>query len=192
LPVPSAAQLAELRRALSVRADAEAAVTWPGGEARLYRRHLYFLTPAAANANTNTDANAAVNDDAAVNANADCVAAAGRIDARHAWSGRQGRLGLVAADGYGIPNRWAEEGLSIVFRVGGERFRPRGNRHHKTLKHWFQEAGIVPWMRGDVPLLYRGAELVAVADLCLADDLPQSPDDGPFWRPVWSDHARLR
>ena len=32
---------------------------------------------------------------------------------------------------------------------------------------------------------------VAVGDLALADGLPQSPEDAPFWRPKWTGHARL-
>lgn len=170
LPVPNAAQLAELRRRLPVRNDAEALVAWPGAEARIYRHHLYLLAPAGGRDRPEP----------------------GRLDIGSGWRFAQGELHLTAAETYGIPDRWARAGLDVVFRAGGERFRPRGSRHRKSLKRWFQEAGIVPWMRGAVPLLFHEERLVAVADICLADDLPQSSDDAPFWRPVWSGHARLR
>jgi tRNA(Ile)-lysidine synthase len=169
LPVPSRAQLGELRRALVARDDASALVSWPGGEARVYRGVLYLSRPAEPT-----------------------PLAAGRVDPDAAFSFGEGELRLVAAEDYGIPDRWAREGLTVEFRRGGERIRPRGGAHHKTLKHWFQENGIVPWMRGRLPLLYRGEELVAVANLCLADDLPQAAADGPFWKPVWTGHAPLR
>jgi tRNA(Ile)-lysidine synthase len=103
----------------------------------------------------------------------------------------EGELRLVAAADYGIPDRWAREGIDVAFRVGGESFRPYRSQHHKPLKQWFQEAGIVPWMRAAVPLLYHDDRLIAVADLCLAAELPHSADDAPFWRPVWSGHAPL-
>ena len=47
----------------------------------------------------------------------------------------------------------------------------------------------MPWMRARVPLIYFEDRLIAIADLALADDLPQSPDDAPFWTPVWSHHG---
>jgi len=169
LPVPNSVQLGELRRSLDARDDAEVVVRWPGAEARVYRRKLYLLP------STNPE-----------------PAETGRIDTDRAFSFAEGELRLVATDEYGIPDLWAREGLDVAFRGGGERFRPRGSRHHKSLKQWFQEAGIVPWMRSTVPLLYHKDVLVAIGDICLADDLPQSAGDGPFWRPVWSGHARLR
>lgn len=169
LPVPSAGQLAELTRALDARGDAEAVVGWPGAEARVYRRRLYLKAPSQRR-----------------------VLESGRIDASTGFAFAQGELELVAADDYGIPDRWARQGLEVAFRRGGERFRPRGSRHHKTLKQWFQEAGIVPWMRSTVPLLYHDDRIVAVADICLADDLPHDRRDGPFWRPLWRGHPRLR
>jgi tRNA(Ile)-lysidine synthase len=168
LPVPNAAQLAELREALGARDDAEVIVCWPGAVARLYRRQLHLLAPTESGLNER-----------------------GRIDTGSRFSFAEGELGLVQANDYGIPDRWARAGLDVQFRQGGERFRPRGSRHHKSLKQWFQEAGIVPWMRNAVPLLYHDDELVAVGDICLAADLPQGADDGPFWRPEWHGHADL-
>jgi tRNA(Ile)-lysidine synthase len=169
LPVPTAVQLTELGQALSARADAAPRVAWPGAEARVYRQHLYLGVPMQLRGSEAREL--AVGTTAMLG---------------------QGELRLVAAPGYGVPDRWAREGLSIRYRAGGERFRPHASRHHTSLKHWFQDAGIVPWMRQHVPLLYHGDRLVAVADLCLADDLPQSAADAPFWHPVWTGHERLR
>lgn len=169
LPVPSRAQLVELRRALDAREDASALVSWPGGEARVFRQTLYLGEPAA-----------------------DVPPIAGQIDADSTFSFAEGELRLVVAEDYGIPDQWARAGLKVAFRRGGERFRPRGSMHHKSLKNWFQERGIVPWMRGRLPLLFHNDELIAIADLSLAGDFPQAPEDGPFWRPVWTGHAPLR
>jgi tRNA(Ile)-lysidine synthase len=169
LPVPSAVQLTELSAVLAAREDAETLVRWPGAEARVYRGHLYLLAPRAA-----------------------ASTSGGRLQVGQALRLAQGELKLVGTTDYGIPDRWAREGLRVAFRQGGERFEPSPGRCRKTLKHWFQDEAIVPWMRQAVPLLYRGDRLVAVADLSLAANLPQAPNDAPFWRPVWSDHPRLR
>ena len=52
--------------------------------------------------------------------------------------------------------------LDVRFRCGGERFRPPGAEHHKSLKKMFQEAGVPPWKRDRVPLLYYKDQLVSV------------------------------
>ena len=64
--------------------------------------------------------------------------------------------------------------MTLRFRAGGERFRPRGRAHH-SLKHLFQESGVVPWMRGRVPLLYRADSLVAIGDLWISADVDAGP-----------------
>src|SRR5690606_28309109 len=106
------------------------------------------------------DPNAFGHDDFA----AETAAAAGRparISAAEAWSGAQGRLSLAPVeegamlDGPIVPETWARDGFDIRFRTGGERFKPAGDRHTRTLKHWLQQQGIVPWMRERIPLLYR-------------------------------------
>jgi len=169
LPMPGAAQLAELGRALEARRDAATLVRWPGVEARVYRQTLYLLPPRRP-----------------------AGAMQGRVDTGGACQVAEGELSLVPADSYGIPDRWARQGLRVSLREGGERFRPRGHRRHKALKQWFQEQGIVPWMRARVPLIYADDRLVAIGDLELADELPQAQNDAPFWRPRWTGHAPLR
>jgi tRNA(Ile)-lysidine synthase len=50
----------------------------------------------------------------------------------------------------------------------------------------FQEAGVVPWMRARVPLLYRDAELVAVGDLWVSSAVDAVPESEPRWRVEWT------
>src|SRR5690606_34284812 len=93
-------------------------------------------------------------------------------------------------DGPIVPETWAREGFEIRFRTGGERFKPAGDRHTRTLKHWLQQQGIVPWMRERIPLLYRGDSLVAVADLAVDESARRAaadaPGDAPGRRIEWS------
>ena len=74
-----------------------------------------------------------------------------------------------------------ERGLELRYRHGGEKFRPIGQSHTRKLKKLLQEAGIVPWMRDRIPLLYSGGELVAVADLWLAADAASQPGTAVHW-----------
>lgn len=62
----------------------------------------------------------------------------------------------------GVPQQ-----LELRFRVGGERI-VRDDGHHQTLKNYWQQRGIPPWLRDSVPLLYHGGELVAIGDEVIA------------------------
>ncbi len=142
LGVPSAVKIEELRHAvLGARVDAQPLVRWPGGEGRVFRQQLYLLAPLPASSPPRY---------------------AVRLAPRGRWSGPEGELTLAAAaDGPGLPESWLDE-LTLRFRAGGEQFQPLGRAHRQPLKRWLQEAGVVPWMRSRIPLLYRGDELVAV------------------------------
>ena len=45
-------------------------------------------------------------------------------------------------------------------RGGGERLQPDPRRPRRSLKNLFQEAGVPPWRRERLPMLYFGDELV--------------------------------
>ena len=171
LAVPNAGQLEQLLAALDVtRPDAKTQVQWPGGEGRVYRGQLYLFEPLAAPSGPEYE---------------------GRLDLATPWQGPEGRLELCPCDGAGLARSWAEQGLSVRFRAGGERFKPLDAAHSRPLKKWLQLAGVVPWMRARVPLLYHDSTLVAVADLWLSDTVRQAANEGPAWRVNWSDHPPL-
>ncbi len=171
LPVPSARQLEELLWGLAVeRPDARTCVQWPGGEARIYRDCLYLFSPIGEGSPDGYS---------------------GEISEAHPWSGPEGSLRLVRAPGPGLPDGWAKMGLTVRFRVGGERFKPLRENHSRPLKKWLQDAGVAPWMRGRIPMLYRSDELVAVGDLWITAAVDALPDTGPQWRVEWTDHPPL-
>ena len=78
-----------------------------------------------------------------------------------------GELTLQGCAGRGIP-RARVPNLRVCFRSGGEHVKPAG-RPTRPLKKILQDAGVPPWMRERIPLLYAGDELVAVADLLISD-----------------------
>ena len=169
--MPDTRQMDELLRALDVRRrDARTTVQWPGGEARIYRDRLYLLEPLPA---------------------ASPLGYSGKVSLARPWSGPEGKIRLVSGAGRGLPANWAEEGFSVRFRKGGERFRPMGRPHSRPLKKWLQEAGVPPWLRARIPLLYREDALVAVGDLWVSDAAADRAENRNRWRVQWTDHPRL-
>lgn len=79
-----------------------------------------------------------------------------------------GRLALAALDG-GAPAAASATALHLRFRRGGERLRPAGDCHTRELRDLLQEAGVPPWERPRLPLVYAGDTLLAVADLWLTE-----------------------
>jgi tRNA(Ile)-lysidine synthase len=67
-------------------------------------------------------------------------------------------------------------------RDGGEKLKLHPNRPRKSLKNLYQEANIPPWQR-QVPLLYIGDELVAVAGIGISADW--QTDQGQRISPEW-------
>jgi tRNA(Ile)-lysidine synthase len=173
LGTPSARKVEELRAALlEARPGTHALVRWPSGEGRVFRDALHLGAPLPPSSPQGT---------------------AARVGRGESWTGPEGRLAFtLARDGDGVPESWLAEGLTLRFRAGGERFRPRGRRHHYSLKHLFQEGGVVPWMRSRIPLLFRGEALVAIGDLWISADVDAAPESEARWRVQWSDHPAVQ
>jgi tRNA(Ile)-lysidine synthase len=173
LGVPSSVKIDELRQALlDTRADAQPLVRWPGGDARVFRQQLHLLGPLPPPSPPGY---------------------AAKLAPRAGWSGPEGELTFVSstAGAPGLPAAWLDEGLTLRFRAGGEQFQPLGRAHRQPLKRWLQEAGVVPWMRGRIPLLCRGEEVVAVGDLWLAEATRAVGAEEPRWQVRWTKHPPL-
>ena len=76
---------------------------------------------------------------------------------------------VLALPELGLDLRWeslqeqlgeeVETDLEVRLRTGGERCRPEGRQHRHALKKLLQEAGVPPWRRGRIPLVYQHAKL---------------------------------
>jgi tRNA(Ile)-lysidine synthase len=129
---------------LSARSDASPAVHWHGCEVRRYRDGLYALHPLARHDPTQV----------------------------LVWENFREPLFLPAL-GQTVQPEWLEgwyfwlekypQTITVRFRQGGESMSVpyRGGGH--SLKHLLQEAGIPPWLRERLPLIYIGERLVAIA-----------------------------
>ncbi|MGQ0548014.1 MAG: tRNA lysidine(34) synthetase TilS [Betaproteobacteria bacterium] len=106
------------------------------------------------------------------------------------WSGERrlplpalgGELRFRASRGKGIDAR--HKSLQVRLRAGGERLKPDARRPRRTLKNLFQEAGVPPWQRDRLPLLYSGEDLVWVPGLGV-DAAYQAAAKAPGVLPKW-------
>jgi tRNA(Ile)-lysidine synthase len=112
------------------------------------------------------------------------------------WKG-EARLALPALGGELIFRKVKGKGIDALrldrrkvqvrLRSGGERLQPDASRPHRTLKNLFQEAGVPPWERERLPLLFCGADLVWAPGLGV-DAAYLAPKNAagflPEWRPA--------
>ncbi|MEM1173483.1 MAG: tRNA lysidine(34) synthetase TilS [Pseudomonadota bacterium] len=165
LPPPPATALGRiLTELLPARDDAQPLVAWSGAEARRYRNEL-FLSAAM------TQQRPAGGE----------LAPGGVLDL-----GVLGQLRAERDAPTGVSPDLADTGFRVDFRVGGEELQPDDADHQRPLKKLLQEAGVLPWMRRNIPLLYCGEQLVAVGDLWIERSAVAEPGVAIHWenRPV--------
>lgn len=168
---PPTTQLASVLDSLvAARVDGEPVVRWSAGELRRYRGRLYAMRPLA-----------------------EPPSGPWRLELASA-SGLElgpglGRFSLVATRQGGLGAPPAGE-IELRFRAGGETLRPHPARPRKRLMQLCQEAGIVPWMRPRLPLVFVGSRLAAVGDLWIDAELAVAPGL-PALAPLWSGRPEL-
>jgi tRNA(Ile)-lysidine synthase len=101
-----------------------------------------------------------------------------------------GRLRAQRDAAGGLAAARARGELQVHFRRGGEELQPAGDPHHRKLKKLLQDAGVLPWWRDRVPLIYAGEQLVAVGDLWIAEEFA-ARDGEEALRIVWEERPQL-
>lgn len=161
LPPPDRRHLEQIERAVAGRAEAGHLVAWPGAQIRRYRDRLFAMAPLPQAPGT--------------------WSAAWRPPEPLELPGG-GRLIAEAAVGEGLA---ADSGdLTVRFRKGGERLRLPGRAHSSSLKTALQEAGVPPWVRERLPLVYAGESIAAVADLWVCQGF-RAGDGERGWQLSW-------
>ncbi len=160
VPVPNAAVLQNIiHEVIQSRQDAEPCIRWVNSEIRRYRDCLYIMTPG----------------------NQPDSASVYQWDLHQPLHLETGTLTAVLVQGQGIKSSAVPDTmLEVRFRTGGERIKPAGRKETHTLKHLFQEAGLPPWQRDQVPLLYINNTLAAVAGWW-TDTAFQAAANEPGW-----------
>lgn len=88
-----------------------------------------------------------------------------------------GSLRARDTSGSGIAKRFVPSTLDIRYRHGGEELQLHAGGPHRTLKNLLQEAGVLPWWRDRVPLVYAGDRLLCVADLWVDASARAGPNE---------------
>ncbi|MCB1665216.1 MAG: tRNA lysidine(34) synthetase TilS [Pseudomonadales bacterium] len=93
-----------------------------------------------------------------------------------------GLIYALAVKGEGLVVPDAAE-LNLRYRQGGESCRLHGRRT-RSLKKILQDAGIEPWLRDRIPLVYCADELVCVPGVGVVEGW-KAASGAPGWRVVW-------
>lgn len=143
------------------REDAEACVRWDDVELFCYRKQLYLQKSMAHDAEQVLI-----------------------LDAKKPLyiASLQQQLFLEAVKTGGLTPEIFANKLVIKFRQGGEKIKPAGHAHTRTLKNLFQQNGVPPWLRDRIPLLYLNNELIAVCGYWIAETYAVKSGEG--WLPV--------
>lgn len=151
LALPSRRKLLQVQHdMLGAAQDRNPHLEWPGVELRRYRGRLYAMPPLRTVA---TDW---------------CRDWNLQEKVVLPWSGQLSSQPAVG-EGLRADIRDTPARIQLRLRQGGERCRPAGRDRHHSLKKLFQEAGIPPWQRQRIPLVFVGDELAAVPGLCVCE-----------------------
>jgi len=146
--LPDTAQLEQIQTTLLTAAeDATPRVCWPGTELRRYRDRLYLMLPLT----EHDPAQIIPWQDTRLPLTIDSLS----------LTLEQQSLRVELAQTRGT--------VTVRFRQGGERIQPWGRAGHHTLKHLFQEAGVPPWQRSRIPLIFVDERLVEVVGFWAMD-----------------------
>lgn len=168
LPPPNATQLHHvLQDMLVAPPDRQPHIHWPGGEVRRYRDYLFAMRPLP------------FHDSSQVFSIQPTVS----LSIPHI-----GHLCLLLAQGQGLSKKTlVNRSLHVGFWRGGERFQPVGRTHSQSLKKLFQAAGVPPWERDRLPLLYVDDTLAAVGGFWIGVQFAAHHDEQGFiftWQKV--------
>lgn len=123
------------------REDASACVQWQKNEVRKFRNKLYLLVD--------------------VSTHDSSLSYQWKLNDRLELPSLNTTLTHQALKEFGVRLTGVDQ-LTVRFRQGGEVMRPKGRGCQKELKALFQESSVEPWLRGRIPLLYHGDELIFV------------------------------
>ncbi|WP_166421093.1 tRNA lysidine(34) synthetase TilS [Pseudoalteromonas sp. Z1A8] len=156
--MPSQKQLEQIiNQAVNAKNDAQMLIDLTYGQIRRHQGYLYFVTPSE------------VLTDAELN-----YTKLNHSELKLA----DGRL-LIKFNGCGVrpPNK--NEQVTVRFNCNSARIKPLKKPGSNTVKHWFKDAKIAPWLRASVPLIFYNDELVQVVGYFVS--AKHVDENGIFW-----------
>jgi len=98
-----------------------------------------------------------------------------------------GEIVATIAKGAGLSRQYIQCPMEFRPRIGGERLFLRGM--HRQVKDLLREAGIPPWERGQLPILFHGNDVVWIPGIGIAENYRCLPEEEgialEFVRPNW-------
>lgn len=79
----------------------------------------------------------------------------------------------------GIRPPQADEHVTVKFDHSQAKIKPLNKPGRNTVKHWFKDAKVAPWLRASVPLIFYNDELVQVVGYFISAN--HVSDEGIFW-----------
>tara|TARA_Y100000748_G_scaffold291281_1_gene278599 strand:- start:1044 stop:2378 length:1335 start_codon:yes stop_codon:yes gene_type:complete len=101
-----------------------------------------------------------------------------------------GSLEIDYMNGSGISLNKCSENLQIKFRKGGEKISLKTKKTPKTLKDFFNEKKILPWVRDKIPLIYDDQDLICIGDFWINDDYRAEKKERSFII-LWNKNMRI-
>lgn len=151
--LPSENQLRQIiEQGLTAKADAQLKISLQSGDVRRHQQHWYFVKEQA-------------------------IPEAMEI-ALQSIELTDGRK-LTVKLGKGIRKPKPNEQVRVEFNKPQAQIKPLHKPGSNTLKHWFKDTKVAPWLRAQVPLIYYNDELVLVVGYFVSAQ--HSDDDGIFW-----------
>jgi tRNA(Ile)-lysidine synthase len=170
LPPAPARSLAALLRDMTIAAaDRIPETRWPGVVVRRYRGRLHVEATGVDEPNEGS-----------------WPTAGGE---NYVWTAGS-TIALSPDVGAGLSRERLPARIDVRRRTGGEAFLPAGSTHHRPLRKWLQEHDVLPWRRENLPLLFAGDRLIAVADLGVAAEFAARAGE-PSWRITWNRRGAL-
>jgi tRNA(Ile)-lysidine synthase len=151
--MPSQKQLEQIiDQAINAKNDAQIRIDLLDGQIRRHQGDLYFVTPSE------------VLTDVELN-HSELTLADGRL--------------LIKSIGCGLRPPYSNEQVIVRFNCNSARIKPLKKPGSNTVKHWFKDAKIAPWLRASVPLIFYNDELVQVVGYFISAN--HIDESGIFW-----------
>ncbi|MDC3191250.1 tRNA lysidine(34) synthetase TilS [Pseudoalteromonas elyakovii] len=155
--LPSENQLQQIiEQGLTAKADAQLKICLQSGDVRRHQQHWYF-----------------VKEQAIPEAMDIALQNIELIDGRK----------LIVKAGKGIRKPKPDEQVRVEFNKPQARIKPLHKPGSNTLKHWFKDAKVAPWLRAQTPLIFYNDQLVQVVGYFISEQ--HSVEDGILWETIY-------
>lgn len=155
--LPSENQLQQIiEQGLTAKADAQLKICLQSGDVRRHQQHWYFVK------------------EQAIPEAMDIA-----LQSVELIGGRK----LILKAGKGIRKPKPDEQVRVEFNKPQARIKPLHKPGSNTLKHWFKDAKVAPWLRAQTPLIFYNDQLVQVVGYFISEQ--HSVEDGILWETIY-------